>query len=272
MSVQLCAASYSLLLYVSLLMAHSPLSHARSTRHIFLLAAGSFVGDLFAAIGPWLGFGHSDYSLIATQGLVADVLVFGTAGTLSTGPRFFRERGRLYNKAVADKLKEVHEPVEPNVIHSSESIIGRFLSISMLGLMRRVSEVDQIDLHELPVLPASMQSEPITIALDPSFRHERAHNGPIMSLILEVVRPNRVLYCKRKFPSPVSPHEAERTADFCCVVIELSLAYVPHFCLQQILAILDEGGSRKVAAVYSALWILAWGAETVARLTRNYDL
>lgn len=60
-------------------------------------------------------------------------------------------------------------------------------------------------------------------------------------------------------------------ADFCCMLIELSLAYVPHFCLQQILAILDNEGSRQSAMAYATLWILAWGTETVARLTRSYD-
>lgn len=61
------------------------------------------------------------------------------------------------------------------------------------------------------------------------------------------------------------------TSDFCCMIIELCLAYVPHFCLQQILAILDGGVSRNGAIAYSGLWVLAWEAETIARLTRTYD-
>lgn len=55
------------------------------------------------------------------------------------------------------------------------------------------------------------------------------------------------------------------------MLIELSLAYVPHFCLQQILANLDSGGSKRSAMTYASVWILAWGLETVARLTRVYD-
>jgi hypothetical protein len=61
------------------------------------------------------------------------------------------------------------------------------------------------------------------------------------------------------------------SSDFSCVVLEVLLAYVPHFCLQQLLLILDGGPSRNGALAYSALWIVASGTESIARITQTYD-
>jgi hypothetical protein len=132
------------------------------------------------------------YSLLLT------VLLVIAIGTIRTGPQVFRERHRLYTPAVTNKLKEVGEAVQSNVIGSGDSIIGSFMATSTFRLMRQISSYEQVDVHELPVLPANLQTEPTTIATDPRADNLVSRFGKTASLIKEIVRPNRILYLKRK--------------------------------------------------------------------------
>lgn len=268
----LAAPVYCSLLWVTLLFVREPRVHGRILLHLFTVSVLSALHEYLCVIGPSLILTGKHHNLQRAEiySLSLTILVIIAVGTTRTGPEVFRERHRLYTPAVTNKLEEVGGSVGPNVIGSGESIIGSFLSISTLKLMTQVSACEQIDVHELPVLPASMQTEPTTIAIKPRSNSVDSRLGVIISLLLEIVRPNRVLYLKRESFAFV-PLLLLTSSDLGCTIVEVLLAYVPHFCLQQILLILDQDASRRGALAYSGLWIVAWEAETIARITRVYD-
>lgn len=178
--------------------AKDPRVHSRILWHLFILSVIGGLHEYFVTVGPSLLLTTQppDTDQAQLYSLALTVLILVATGTTRTGPEVFRERNRLYTPSITNKLKEVGEPVGHNVIGSGDSIIGSFLSLSTLTLMRQVSSSEQVDVHELPVVPASMQAEPTTLALKPRMDETSSRFGPIMSLIAEVVRPNRVLYLK----------------------------------------------------------------------------
>lgn len=269
---RLAAPTYALVLWSALLFAQDPHVHSRVVWHLFVVSTFSTIHEYLYVTGPSLvldGQHHSPYP-IELYSLSLTVLTMVTTGSVRTGPKVFRERQRLYTSAVTNKLKEAGEAVEPNVISSGDSIIGGFMSTSTFRLMRQVAVCDQVDVHELPVVPASMQTEPTTINLDPPIEDSSPRSGHIVDLVYQIVRSNLVLFLKRESYVILRPKSLILLDDL-CVLLEILLAYVPHFCLQQILAILDGGVSRSGALAYSGLWVVAWSLETVLRINRKYD-
>lgn len=197
---QLAAPTYSLVLWVTLLFVRSPASHRRLVWHLFTISGLAAIHEYLFVIGPSLvltGTRQStDWSGVSSLSLV--VLVCLASGTTRTGPEVFRERSRLYTPAVTNKLKEVGEPVNHNVIGSGDSILGSYFSLSTFRLMRQIYDHEQVDAHELPVVPASMQGEPTTIALEPQPEDSPSRLGHTWYLLFQVVRPNLILFLKRK--------------------------------------------------------------------------
>lgn len=263
---------YSLVVWVMLLFAQEPRSHNRLVWHLFVVSVLSGIREYLFVIGPSLILNNKCHRPESTDLYLLSItaLTIVATGTIRTGPEVFRKRHRLYTPAVTNKLKEVGESVQPNVFGSGDSIIGSFMSMSAFSLMRQVSACEQVDVHDLPVLPASMQTEPTIIAIEPRSDDSVSRFGKTISLIMELVKPHQLLYLKRELVH-IRVNPPLISSDFCCVILEVLLAYVPHFCLQQILLILDGGVSRNGALAYSSLWIVTWEIETVARITRSYD-
>lgn len=200
---RLAAPVYSLILWIALVFVQESRVHSRLVWHLFIVSVLSAVHEYLFVIGPSLILTDKHYSPESTElySLSLTVLTIIATGTIRTGPEVFRERHRLYTPAVTNKLKEVGESVQSNVIGSGDSVIGSFMSVSAFRLMRQVSACDQVDVHELPVLPASMQTEPTTIDIDPQSDDSVSRFGYIVSLIMEIVKPQRVLYMKRELSS-----------------------------------------------------------------------
>jgi hypothetical protein len=113
-------------------------------------------------------------SRLAFISLAVSLTVTLILGTIAQGPGRYRERSRLYNQAVAEKLKEDGgENYEANVVGTGRSILGRFFSIHMFKVVYNIISKDQVDLHELPVLPGSMQAEGTTRHASESDKHSQ---------------------------------------------------------------------------------------------------
>lgn len=201
--VESAVALYSLLILACDMFTDDPAVHAQIVWHLFTLSACSLLHIYLLTFGSDLVPGSTlssrriDQNHLALLGLT--LFLFLTTGTIRLGPEVFRERARLYNRAVTEKLKEVGEPIEPNVFGSGDSIIGSFMMASTFKMMRQVAMGEQIDLHELPVVSADMQAEPTTIALKPQVEHVESNVGPILSLVWEVTKPIWVVQVKGGF-------------------------------------------------------------------------
>lgn len=121
--------------------------------HDYLTLVGMYTSLDLSPIDPRLAGASLTISSTAT-------LIFGT---LTQEPERYRDRTRLYNEAVAEKLKEIGgETFEGNVIGVGRSILGRFFSTHMFQAVNEIILRDQVDLHELRVLPGTMQAEATT--------------------------------------------------------------------------------------------------------------
>lgn len=117
---------------------------------------------------------------LAVIGLAVSLFATLLLGTIPQGPARYRDRSRLYNQAVAQKLKDDGgEKFEGNVVGTGQSILGRIFSIHMFKVVYSILPRDQVDLHELPVLPGSMQAEATTRHANES--DERSQDGFKMS-------------------------------------------------------------------------------------------
>lgn len=191
--VETAVAAYSLILLTRVLFTDDFRLHAQLIWHIFVLSAFSLLHLYFVTFGPDLDRSSTLASPVADRehliSLFLSLSVLLSTGTIRLGPDAFRERSRLYDRAVTSKVKEVGESIDANVFGCGDSIIGSYMSLSTTKLMQQISAGEQIDLHELPVLPADLQTEPTTIALKPRILHGQSRMGPIMSLVWTVSRP-----------------------------------------------------------------------------------
>jgi hypothetical protein len=127
-------------------------------------------------------------------------------GTISTGPGRFRDLSSLYNKAVADKAAEGEHKVEANVLGSDRSIIGHFMGTHVTEMVQQVAQLDQVDLHELPVMPAHMQQQPSILESVSWKKQNTIRPTSASSLLWEVWGPQWLgwVKCKRAAATLVS--------------------------------------------------------------------
>lgn len=136
-------------------------SYGTSLQTTFGLAGFLTVHYYVIIVGEYLSSGSSRHTLrLDVLALCITAITTVVVGTSVQEPGRYRDRARVYNQAVAEKLKEIGgEPFEPNVMGSGYSIMGRFFSAYMLPVVFSIIPRDQVDLHELPVLVGDMQVE-----------------------------------------------------------------------------------------------------------------
>jgi hypothetical protein len=152
---------YSILLLPIYVGVKTDWAHSQITYHLFMLSSFSVLHYYFATQGQALAINYSlEPHWTRHYSLAIGFIIAAVCGTISLGPGRFREQSKLYNKAVAEKVAEIGKPVEPNVLGSGRSILGGFLGFHIGEMAKHVVTLDQVDLHELPVMPAAMQQQP----------------------------------------------------------------------------------------------------------------
>jgi hypothetical protein len=152
---------YSLLLLPIYVCVKTDWAHSQITYHLFTISAFSILHYYFATQGQALAINYSlEPHWTRHCALAIGCVTVAVCGTISLGPGRFREQSKLYNKAVAEKVAEIGNAVEQNVLGSGRSILGGFLGFHIGEMAHHVVTLDQVDLHELPVMPAAMQQQP----------------------------------------------------------------------------------------------------------------
>lgn len=196
-------------------------------------------------------------------------------GTIPQGPERYRERSRLYNQAVAQKLKDDGgETFEGNVVGTGESILAWFFSIYMFKVVHKILQKDQVDLHELPVLPGNMQAEATTRQANESDKESR-RNGKTSAahLMWSTLRTQRATLFYSESPKrDRSVRPIFNSVALCCIIAERALAYLPYFCLERILAVLDGSGPKRTAWAFASIYVLSKKVENFTGVVRIWNL
>lgn len=165
LAIEAVTMAWAVLISLSLLLTRSIQTFGTSLQSVF--TANLLLTIHFYIVVVSRDLVHAD----STPTSSVTLAVLGTAltttvliGTTRQEPGRYRDRSRIYNEAVAQKLKAIGgEAFESNVMASGQSIIGRFFSSHMFAVVFSITTKDQVDLHELPVLPGDMQAEPSTL-------------------------------------------------------------------------------------------------------------
>ena len=198
-SVEAAVSFYSVLLLPLYTCVTTDRTHRRITYHLFATSSFSALHYYFDTQGQALALNYS--SQAHWTGYYALALAFIATlacGTIGLGPGRFREQSRVYNKAIADKVAELGETVEANVLGSGRSIIGGFLGFHITDMARHVISLEQVDLHELPVLPAAMQQQPSILESVSWTKRKSSWMSPTISLLWEVWGPQWLGWIKGK--------------------------------------------------------------------------
>jgi hypothetical protein len=176
-------------------------AHSQITYHLFSASSFFIIHHFFASQGQALALNHSlqahwtEYYCLALAGAIA-----AACGTISLGPGRYRELSRLYNKAVSDKFAETGATIEANVLGCGRSIIGHVMGFHVTDLVQYVSTLEQVDLHELPVMPAALQQEPSILKAVAWRKHRPTWLPPTLSLLWEVWGPQWLGWVKGDVP------------------------------------------------------------------------
>lgn len=156
--------AWVLILAAVLVTTHSMDCFERTLRAGFYASAFLTIRSYLTLIQQYISFSSEPIdSRLAIISLAVSFSVTFVLGTIPQGPERYRERSRLYNQAVGQKLKEDGgEKFEGNVVGTGGSILAWFFSIHMFREVYKILQRDQVDLHELPVLPGNMQAEATT--------------------------------------------------------------------------------------------------------------
>lgn len=189
-SVESAVSFYSVILLPIYACAKTSETHSRMTYHLFSLSSFATIHHYFASQGQALALEYhlrphwTKYYSLGFTALTALACV-----TIRLGPGRYRELSRLYNKAVSDKSAEASEAVEANVLGAGQSILGHLMSFHITDLAHRISPLEQVDLHELPVVPASMQQQPSILKAVYWRKTNTTWLPPTLSLLWEVWGP-----------------------------------------------------------------------------------
>jgi hypothetical protein len=188
--VEAAISFYSVLLLPFYACVRTDRAHSQITYHLFCLASISALHHYFASQGQSLAINYSlqphwtEYYSLALACVTSVACI-----TIELGPGRYREMSRLYNKAVADKAAEESDIVKANVLGSGGSIFGYLMGSHITNLAREVASLDQVDLHELPVLPAAMQQQPSILKAVAWRKRDTKWLNPTVSLLWEVWGP-----------------------------------------------------------------------------------
>jgi hypothetical protein len=262
---------YSVLLLPFYACVRSDRTHSRITYHLSCLASVSALHHYFASQGQSLAINYSlkphwtEYYSLALACVTSAACV-----TIGLGPGRYREMSRLYNRAVADKAAERSDIVRANVLGSGGSIIGYLMGSHTTDLAREVASLDQVDLHELPVVPAALQQQPSILKAVAWRKRDPKWLNPTVSLLWEVWGPQWLGWIKGEVSRLHVGHLADRVA-YLCLLMEILSSFVPHYCVQQILYILDGHADRRAAWAFTSLWCITRVTEIFGMTLRFWD-
>jgi len=181
---------YSILLLPLYVCVKTDWAHSQITHHLFTMSAFSVLHYYFATQGQALAINHFlEPHWTRHCALAIGIVNLAVCGSISLGPGRFRELSKLYNKAVAEKVAENGKPVESNVLGSGRSILGGFLGFHAGEMAQHVVKLDQVDLHELPVMPAAMQQQPAILDSVRWSKRRAKWLSPTVALVWEVWGP-----------------------------------------------------------------------------------
>lgn len=270
-SVEAAVSFYLVLLVPAYAWAKTDKAHSQITHNYFTTSFISVLHYYFSTLGQSLAIGYSLEPHWTGYIALGFALVNTIAsGTIGLGPGRFREQSLLYNKAVAERVAEIGKPVEANVLGSGRSIIGGFLGFHVGEMAQHVVTLEQVDLHELPVMPAVMQQQPSILDSVRWRTRPVKWLSPAVSLLWEIWGPQWYGWVKSKTIAAGTWCIANSVA-LLCVTLEISISFVPWFCIQQILYTLDGHQDRRAAWAYASLWTIAQLSEIVAMVARTWD-
>lgn len=190
MAVEAAASFYLVTLLPFYARVQTDRAHGRVTGHIFTLSTVLAIHHYFTTQGQLLAINYSlnphwtGYGALAFASIITIL-----SGSIGLEPGHYRDQARLYNKAVAEKQAESGNPGVSNVLGSGRSIIGHFAGFHVTDMVRYVASLEQVDLHELPVLPAAMQQQPSIIESVTWRKQSGSWLSPTLSLLWEVWAP-----------------------------------------------------------------------------------
>lgn len=267
-SVEAAISFYLVLLLPFYACVKTDCAHSQITYHLFTASSFSILHYYFATQGQALAIGFSlkpHWTSYYALGLVCLSTV--ASGSIPLGPGRFREQSQLYNKAVAERVAEIGKAVTANVLGSGRSILGGFMGFHVGDMARHVVTLEQVDLHELPVVTGAMQQQPAILSSVTWNKQSKRWLIPTLSLLWEVWGPQWVGWLGGEYRAW---YTAESIA-LVCLTVEILISFVPWFCIQQILYTLDEHEDQQAAWAYASLWTLAQLGEIVAMVLRTWD-
>ena len=202
-SIEAAISFYSALLLPFYACVQSNCAHSQITYHLSCLASISTLHHYFASQGQSLAINYSlqphwtEYYSLALAGVTSIACV-----TIKLGPGQYQEMSRLYNKAVADKAAKESKFVKANFLGSGRSILSYLMGSHITKLAQEVASLDQVDLHELPVVPAAMQQQPSILRAVAWQKQDPKWLNPTVSLLWEVWGPQWLGWIKGEVSCP----------------------------------------------------------------------
>ncbi|WRT69478.1 uncharacterized protein IL334_006464 [Kwoniella shivajii] len=239
--------------------------HRRLSYHICAISLINSILLYFRTLGSYLFESsgqfdpQTDYTLFALS-----FLQFVISGNIPVSPYLYVDLTNMYSKAVTNSLKEA--PTIDGFQHQggnveegqSASIFGQIMFSYVFPMIIKTSKKDQVDITDLPACEKDLRTQNIYHQVMMSDNNNRAKwkNHKTLSLLWTVWWPQRTTVVKTLLLS----------------IALCPLWYIPHLCLQQILAILDDPkSSRQSAIAFAALGIVTSFAAKLA-IMQQYNL
>lgn len=265
---QLIASAYSIALAFILLFSTEPASYRARLYHVcsisILLLADKYVNGVGLSLWePQTSISSQWSTIVLFAALVLLVLIIGT---MPTGPQLYQDQRGMYSKAVDVRLEESPPRRTVNVIGTFySSIFSRMLFMSPTTYIRSIAAQEQIDVHDLPAIPSWIRSQNVLPRLLTTKTSSTLSFGTSRSFFRRIWGPEgKTLSLGALVHLPFT--------DIKAVVISICMVplwYLPHYCLQQILRIIDENVNNHAAFGFAVIYILSRVTGLYLNIHRN---
>ncbi|WWC93054.1 uncharacterized protein L201_008018 [Kwoniella dendrophila CBS 6074] len=246
-------------------------THRNMTYHIFTVSSIILIHLYFKTIGRYLFPDDQppiDWTEYTILGLTLAQCIL--AGNIPISPYLYTDLTRMYSKAVTSSLKEdpsilkeLQQSGTGNVIGiSSVSIFSKSLLSFVFPLVIKSAKKDQVDITDLPACESDLRTQNIYHQV-----MKNDHNGTdnwaasesktqtTGSLLWAVWYPQRGTVMWTTFYT----------------IVVTPLWYIPHACLQQILAVLDDPlSSRQKAVAFASLMVIVTFASKIVTIKQYF--
>nr|XP_019043278.1 ABC transporter ABCC.6 [Kwoniella bestiolae CBS 10118]OCF22208.1 ABC transporter ABCC.6 [Kwoniella bestiolae CBS 10118] len=261
---------YLLCLTSAYLLTKNLSTHKSLTFHIFNISSFMIFHLYFQTIGRYL-FPKEAVSIHWTRyALLGGYLLQITlCGNILTSPNLYVDLSSMYSRPVTNLLKddpsiELHQHQSGNVIEQeTTTIFSQLLFGFVFPMIIKTSRQDQVDITDLPACGRDLRTQNI-------------YHQTMSESTSSADTGNEVRWQRHKTWSLLYtvwwPQRATVIRAFTYSILLCPLWYIPHVCLQQILAILDDStSSRKAAIAFASLMVITtFGSKLI--IMRQYNL